>query len=236
MAAPSNKQSPSNQKMQESGAPSLKDPPQASVPPAAAAASASPSPPSYTTSEKCESYILAKQLLNNDNFEEALTIIEEELIRTTAEIRANLGLTDPATTNADLETEIELHEALAPLHYLYGTTLLYSLEEAKGDGNDAGAMMTEAGAVAATTTTPAAADPTNPWAHLSAQSEANSGDNNNNNNNNAAGSDDAVATAEDIQIAWENLEAARMIVEKMLLQATSTATNLSELQVAKLQL
>lgn len=228
MAAPSNKQSPSNQKMHESGAPSLKDPPPASVPPAAAAASASPSPPSYTKSEKCESYILAKQLLNNDNFEEALTIIEEELIRTTAEIRANLGLTDPATTNADLETEIELHEALAPLHYLYGTTLLYSLEEAKGDGNDTGAMMTEAGAVAATTTTPAAADPTNPWAHLSAPSERNNGNNN-------AGSEDAAATAEDIQIAWENLEAARMIVEKMLLQAT-TATNMSEIQVAKLQL
>eukprot|EP00531_Pseudo-nitzschia_arenysensis_P017814 CAMPEP_0116131506 /NCGR_PEP_ID=MMETSP0329-20121206/9044_1 /TAXON_ID=697910 /ORGANISM="Pseudo-nitzschia arenysensis, Strain B593" /LENGTH=585 /DNA_ID=CAMNT_0003625945 /DNA_START=133 /DNA_END=1890 /DNA_ORIENTATION=- len=239
MAAPPNKQSPSNQKMHESGSGTqenrLKDPPPASVPPAAAA-SPSPvaTPPSYKKSETCESYVLAKQLLNNDNFEEALTVIEEELIRTTTEIRLSLGLSptpDPATTNADLETEIELHEALAPLHYLYGTTLLYSLEEAKGDGNDTGAMMTEAGAMASTTATPAAAaasmDPTNPWAHLS---EPNTGANN-------ASGEDAAATAEDIQIAWENLEAARTIVEKMLLQAsTAISSGMPEIQVAKLQL
>ena len=236
MAAPPNKQSPSNQKMHESGTQEnmLKDPPPASVPPAAAASPPpAATPPSYKKSESCESYVLAKQLLNNDNFEEALTVIEEELIRTTTEIRLSLGLSptpDPATTNADLETEIELHEALAPLHYLYGTTLLYSLEEAKGDGNDTGAMMTEAGARASTTATPAAAsmDPTNPWAHLSEPNTA---------ANNAASGEDAAATAEDIQIAWENLEAARTIVEKMLLQAsTAISSGMSEMQVAKLQL
>lgn len=239
MAAPPNKQSPSNQKMHESGTQEnrLKDPPPTSIPPAAVACpSPAATPPSYTKSETCESYVLAKQLLNNDNFEEALTVIEEELIRTTTEIRLSLGLSptpDPAATNTDLETEIELHEALAPLHYLYGTTLLYSLEEAKGDGNDTGAMMTEAGARASTTATPMAAaaaasmDPTNPWAHLS---EPNTGVNN-------ESGDDAAATAEDIQIAWENLEAARTIVEKMLLQATTAIScGMLEIQVAKLQL
>ena len=244
MAAPSSKQSPSNQKMLESGTPAenkLKDPPPASLktpPPAAAptfVASASPasvvapSPPSYTRSETSEAYILAKQLLNNDNFEEALTIIEEELIKTTSEIREGLGLGYNPTNFAEIEAEIELHEALAPLHYLYGTTLLYSLEEAKGDGN---AMMTEAAARASTTAsapTPTP-DPNNPWAHLSEPAGAAAAA------PTPAGGEDA--NAEDIQIAWENLEAARTIVEKMLLHFTTTTNPnaMSELQIAKLQL
>ena len=249
MAAPSSKQSPSNQKMHESDADEnrLKDPPPSSLPapPAAAAAStaaaSASAPPSYKKSESCESYVLAKQLLNHDNFEEALAVIEDQLMTTTAEIRASLGLdasSNANTTNvhAELETEIELHEALAPLHYLYGTTLLYSLEEAKEDGNDTGAMMTAAGAQAATTATPAAAsapaDPTNPWAHLSGPAESAAPP--------AAAEPQAAADAaqaEDIQIAWENLEAARTIVEKMLLLATTgTTSTVSETEVAKLQL
>ena len=44
------------------------------------------------------------------------------------------------------------------------------------------------------------------------------------------------ANAEDIQIAWENLEAARTIVEKMLSLATTKASTLSESDVTKLQL
>lgn len=240
MAAPSSKQSPSNQKMHESGTPAenkLKDPPPASLktpPPAAATsfvASASPAsvvaplPPSYKKSETCEAYILAKQLLNNDNFEEALTIIEEELIKTTSDIRESLGLGQDPTNNVELETEIELHEALAPLHYLYGTTLLYSLEEAKGDGN---AMMTEAAARASTTAAAPTPDPTNPWAHLSEPAGAAAP--------NPVGGEDV--NAEDIQIAWENLEAARTIVEKMLLHVTTTTDKnaMTELQIAKLQL
>lgn len=201
---------------------------------------------------------MAKQLLNADNFEEALTVIEDELVRTTAEIRLGLGLGSENTnnnTNAELETEIELHEALAPLHYLYGTTLLYSLEEAKDDGNDNGAMMTEVGAAAATTVaTPASTsapegasvspDPTNPWAHLSEPSSTNSATatavsetNNDNDNDNSEDANANDVTAEDIQIAWENLEAARTIVEKMLLQATTmTSSALSETELAKLQL
>jgi len=210
---------------------------------------------------------LAKQLLNADNFEEALTVIEDELLRTIAEIRVlgmglglgssfentnntnNMGNTTSTTnkTVADLETEVELHEALAPLHYLYGTTLLYSLEEAKDDGNDNGAMMTEVGAAAATTVaasmesaaegaSASSPDPTNPWAHLSEPASATGSAaavpeaNNNNANDNS--------NAEDIQIAWENLEAARTIVEKMLLQqATTTSSSaMSETEVAKLQL
>ena len=135
-----------------------------------------------------------------------------------------------------------------------GTTLLYSLEEAKDDGNDNGAMMTEVGAAAATTVaasmesaaegaSAASPDPTNPWAHLSEPASATGSaaaaavpeTNNNNANDNA--------NAEDIQIAWENLEAARTIVEKMLLQqattmtmTTSSSSGMSETEVAKLQL
>jgi len=241
MAAPPSKQSPSNQKMHDSGTSNqnqLKDPPPSSLPlPVAAAASASlqvPTP-TYKTSESSESYVVAKQLLNADNFEDALAVIEEELVKTTTAIRMSLGLSLDATADADLETEIELHEALAPLHYLYGTTLLYSIEESKDDGNDTGAMMTEAAAKASTTASTAAATPegasidsNNPWAHLTGPSDSAPAAPEANNN------DDA--NAEDIQIAWENLEAARTIVEKMLSLATTKASTLSESDVTKLQL
>jgi hypothetical protein len=99
-------------------------------------------------------------------------------------------------------------------------------------------MMTEAAAMASTTTTaapaPAAApDPTNPWAHLTGPSEGASAATAA--APEAAPTEDTNANAEDIQIAWENLEAARMIVERMLLKAT-TLNDLSETEIAKLQL
>mmetsp|Transcript_23039 Transcript_23039/g.54431 ORF Transcript_23039/g.54431 Transcript_23039/m.54431 type:complete len:602 (+) Transcript_23039:70-1875(+) len=267
MAAPPSKQSPSNQKMQDSESAGnnarLKDPPPSSPP--AAASSVSPSaaagdgaakkatprkadPLTYRASETSESYFVAKQLLNSDDFEGALNVIEDALHMTTKEIRGSLGLTDTddnTDIGSDLETEIQMHEALGPLHYLYGTTLLYSLEEAKDDGNDNGAMMmTAEGAHASTTVTatpdtaipaagaaaaPVAPDSDNPWAHLGASAT---------DKDSPSNAVAAEADLEDIHIAWENLEAARAIVEKILLRAT-TATGgdvLSEHYVAKLQL
>ena len=263
MAAPSSKQSPSNQKMKESESAGsnkaqLKDPPPSSLPAAAVSAAATATagddapakatpkkvdPLSYRASETSESYFVAKQLLNNDDFEGALNVIEEALHKTTKEIRENLGLTDAGeNTDADLETEIQMHEALGPLHYLYGTTLLYSLEEARDDGNGTAAMMmTEEGVQASTTATTttampgaaaaaaAAPDSSNPWAHLGAAAA---------NNDSPSNAVAAEADPEDIAIAWENLEAARAIVEKILTRATTeTGDNgLSEHYVAKLQL
>lgn len=210
MAAPPSKQSPSNQKMHESDPTDdrrLKDPPP------------SARMPTYESSESSEAYTVAKQLLNADNFEAALSIIEEELLQTTEHIKSA----------GTIRTEdVELHESLAPLHYLYGTTLLYSLEEAKDENTNAQGMMTEEATKATNEAKPAAAaaaHPSNPWAHLSSPAEEQQPP--------PPSADDTMA--EDIQIAWENLEAARTIVEKLLLQETTTSTK-TEPEIAKLQL
>ena len=82
---------------------------------------------------------------------------------------------------------MELQESLAPLYYLYGTTLLYSVEEsdvmmAKGGGNAAADVELE---------------PVEPRGEEEGEEAA-----------------VAVDPAEDLQIAWENLDLARSIVSR----------------------
>eukprot|EP00534_Pseudo-nitzschia_fraudulenta_P012286 CAMPEP_0201210830 /NCGR_PEP_ID=MMETSP0851-20130426/181069_1 /ASSEMBLY_ACC=CAM_ASM_000631 /TAXON_ID=183588 /ORGANISM="Pseudo-nitzschia fraudulenta, Strain WWA7" /LENGTH=569 /DNA_ID=CAMNT_0047499675 /DNA_START=77 /DNA_END=1786 /DNA_ORIENTATION=- len=244
-APPPSEQSPSNKEMhRSSGSPGDEDrakdpppssPPVSSPPPPAPGAATTAVAPTYRSSENSESYVLAKQLLNADNFEEALAVVEEELIATTAAIRkgtAASGTTGGDGNGNDDERRIELHESLAPLHYLYGTTLLYSLEEAKDDGNDTGAMMTDVAKEASTTaTTTTSTTPLDLGQQLSSAADAAA----------SPPSQEDSAMAEDIQIAWENLEAARTIVEQMLLlRATESGSAIggsaSDLPVAKLQL
>jgi hypothetical protein len=250
MAAPDSKPSPTNQPgVQEPSKeeelpskaaavsvdpPGLKDPPPSSqappTPAAAAAAAASsifaafPSPslqatvstttllPTYESSETSENYITGKQLLADGDFEQALAVVEDGIV-TTATMVESAGL------------DANLHEAMAPFHYLYGTTLLYSIEESNDsqqvtntvDGNadaDADAEPDhhqgdeEASAPAVASAAAAAAPSDQP-------DEAN--------DSNHSPADD---NADDMQIAWENLEAARTIVE-LLLSHTTTSTTMS---------
>ena len=71
----------------------------------------------YEGIKNSEGYEKAKACLSDGNFELALETIETELTK----IISLLG------------NEGELHESLAPLYYLYGTTLLYSVEESSSD-------------------------------------------------------------------------------------------------------
>jgi hypothetical protein len=77
--------------------------------------------PSYATTRSSSLYDTAKTLLNQDAFESALSLIET-------------GLSALASMGCD-----DLHPALGPFYYLYGTTLLYSVEESQVD--DANVMM-----------------------------------------------------------------------------------------------
>jgi hypothetical protein len=127
------------------------------------------SPLSYESMQASTRYQVAQTLLQNGDFEDALQTIAEGLEDTKATLLALHG-------DDDEEAEgLDFHPALAPLHYLYGTTLLYSVEESSSD-----AMMTTA--------------------------TTNDGD----------GTPDPDASAEDAQIAFENLDLARIIVEKYL--------------------
>lgn len=196
----------------------------------------------YFSSATSDSYVSAKQLLNAGNFEEALALIEQASEKTKMAIRTRLAL----TTNDDeeLERAIELHESIAPFFYLYGTTLLYSLEEAKEDGNDNSAMTIASVATAGvreqeTSVDTAAASATiendkqpstlsssNQGAAATTTIAANTATQQQQTNNN----DEEFA--EDIQIAWENLDTARNIIEKMIGEGIS----LSETDAVKLQL
>ncbi|CAJ1956997.1 unnamed protein product [Cylindrotheca closterium] len=108
----------------------------------------------YEASEVSCHYEEAKQLLNEGKFEEALASIE-----------SGIKAVKDAMPGA----------AMAPFHYLYGTTLLYQLEES-----------TDVDVTVATET-----------------------------------SDE---NADDMQIAWENLEAARILVEAALSHVLKDAT------------
>lgn len=193
--------------------------------------------PTYFSSATSETYALAKQLLNAGNFEEALSLIEQGLENTKTELRVRLSLTT-ANANAgdgnndeELERSIEFNGSVAPFHYLYGTTLLYSLEEAKEDGQDNGGMTVEANSSSNSASASAAAAENNntPMAQMlsSLSSDAQGG----------GGAEQQqqqpdVDFAEDIQIAWENLDLARNIIQKMI----GEGNVLSETDVAKLQL
>jgi hypothetical protein len=191
--------------------------------------------PSYTSSELSENYLLAKQHLNTGNFEDALDILEQELENTkTLLTMASTSTQGTSTITGDTNTgsqqqlqlhpqeriiDADVHPSLAPLHYLYGTTLLYSLEEAKDDNGQDMATMT-------TILPPqdendqnqdnndegndhqSAAVNYNPLAHLSESTTVNP--------------DLVPAVADnaddDMEIAWENFEVARHIIETMISQ------------------
>lgn len=119
--------------------------------------------PTYQSSEESRHYMAAKTLLNNGDFESALTTIEEGIEWTKARL-------PPSEDNT-------LHESVAPLHYLYGTTLLYSIEES-----------------------------TEGLQQMTTGETETSGD--------EEGDDEMPV--EDMEIAWENLDTARSILERML--------------------
>ena len=72
-------------------------------------------PMTYTKTKKSTYYVKAKCHLQAGDFEAALSSIE-------------LGITSALSL---LSEQDELHESIAPLYYLYGTTLLYSIEESQ---------------------------------------------------------------------------------------------------------
>lgn len=193
MAAPSSKSSPSNQAVEgataadvaaasaststtigavgastepSSTVATLKAPPQAAAAVAASTAKAPPASeePTYEASELSDCYVLAKTFLNAGDFEQALVTIEEGIEGTRA-VLMSLNCTDS-------EDEMALHPSLAPFHYLYGTTLLYSIEESNDQS------MTMGG-----------------------------GD------GSGGGDSEQAVDADDMQIAWENLEMARTILQ-----------------------
>jgi tetratricopeptide (TPR) repeat protein len=182
--------------------------------------------PTYETSETSEKYILAKSLLSSGDFEQSLEVIEEA-IQETRQILGSLGLEDS-----------DLHESMAPFHYLYGTTLLYSIEES----NDTQMTVAQTDEdVVVDAEAPREEDPDTdnneeaPNNHPSSNDDSNGeddDDDNNNNNNNNKNNAPVEPNVEDMEIAWENLDTARNIVDAMLTDSKErTETEMSKLQL-----
>jgi tetratricopeptide (TPR) repeat protein len=148
-----------------------------------------PPVPTYQSSEVSDFYQSAKALLKSGDFEDALSTIEEGIAWTQQQLQA-AGI------------DASLHESMAPFHYLYGTTLLYSIEES----NDTSTMPEPL-----TTVEAAAQDENETVPHDDDAPEA--------------------PAVEDMEIAWEHLETARTILEQMLLHSNVDALRADLAQV-----
>jgi tetratricopeptide (TPR) repeat protein len=205
MAAPDAKTSPSSKEIQSSGAETAPAPKEAAatdeletekttvtIPPPI-------TPPTYESSQASEQYMLAKSLLSTGDFEEALEMIE-------AAIEEHKAL----LTSLEVDS-VDLHECMAPWHYLYGTTLLYQIEESSDTQMTVGDDTT----IDASAADASAADPS------AVEAEA-----------------DPSAAIEDMEIAWENLDTARTITETLLTATTKKDERYSrfELDLAQILL
>jgi len=112
--------------------------------------------PSYAQTKESATHSRIKSLLSSGEFESALSLAEKGIGLVLSKANGN-----------------ELHESLAPLYYLYGTTLLYSVEEGTA-GDSMSSVMT-------------------------ARGESGPGQ----------------EGAEDLEIAWENLESARSSLSRI---------------------
>lgn len=165
--------------------------------------------PTYQSSEQSRYYEVAKLLLNDGDFETALSTIEEGIAWTRSQLLLQPKMAAAAATGGEEEDEDDLattlHESMAPFHYLYGTTLLYSIEEST-DGlqplTDTGAVIEVSGGGGGEEEGGGGGDePLQPDAGADGAADE-------------EGEDEAPV--DDMEIAWENLDTARTILEQML--------------------
>jgi tetratricopeptide (TPR) repeat protein len=142
-------------------------------------------------------------LLQSGDFETALSTIEEGIAWTKQQLSVH------QTTN--VEDVNSLHESMAPFHYLYGTTLLYSIEESTD------------GLQPLTTVETGATSAVEPEDDEEEDDDAQEYEGMNTSSNFYANEMAPEAeepqgdNVEDMEIAWENLDTARTILEQMLL-------------------
>eukprot|EP00584_Thalassiosira_punctigera_P009204 CAMPEP_0172533800 /NCGR_PEP_ID=MMETSP1067-20121228/6380_1 /TAXON_ID=265564 ORGANISM="Thalassiosira punctigera, Strain Tpunct2005C2" /NCGR_SAMPLE_ID=MMETSP1067 /ASSEMBLY_ACC=CAM_ASM_000444 /LENGTH=575 /DNA_ID=CAMNT_0013318497 /DNA_START=84 /DNA_END=1811 /DNA_ORIENTATION=+ len=168
---------------------------------ASAPAAATPTTtPTYFATKRSKAYALSKQLLASGSLDDALSTLEMTL-QLSRKMLANSTKLENDDGGGD---EIELHESLAPLYYLYGTTLLYSVEE-----SDVMMASNQRGGT-----------PADMEVDGSERSD-DGGEGNEPDDDEVGGGREAEVApiaadpAEDLQIAWENLDLARSIVSRL---------------------
>jgi tetratricopeptide (TPR) repeat protein len=168
--------------------------------------------PSYESSEESVYYKTAKALLQSGDFETALSTIEDGIEWTKQQLIQNattngwkeaMSTTAVVTTTTTTTDLYSLHESLAPFHYLYGTTLLYSIEEST-DG------------LQPLTTVEGGSTIMVPDEDDDDDNEHSAGGGTYGSSNDQDENEESPVTVEDIEIAWENLDTARTILEQMI--------------------
>jgi hypothetical protein len=136
----------------------------------------------YQNTQTSNVVCTAKELLKDGHFDEALDTISQEMSRITSLIGN--------------DEQGSMHECMAPLYYLYGTTLLYSIEESTD----------------------------NVAAIMNHQNEGENDD------------DEEDEDVDDLQIAWENLETARHITQRILVDNATTCIPEIQMDLSRIHL
>lgn len=84
-----------------------------------------PSTNTYLTTKHSSAYKAAKTHLSSGDLDTCLSLVEAQLV----ELKGLIGASSSNEAANQDDDDADLHEALCPLHYLYGTTLLYLVEE-----------------------------------------------------------------------------------------------------------
>jgi len=161
--------------------------------------------PTYLTTKSSKAYTLSKQLLASGSLDDALSTLEMALQLSRDMLTNAFNNNNNDKKDDDDGVNIELHESLAPLYYLYGTTLLYSVEESDVMmAND----QTKINGAAAT----ADIDVPPEDEKVGAEQSVNGGYGEEEDGGEVQEVSDPT---EDLQIAWENLDLARSIVTRL---------------------
>ena len=172
---------------------------------------------------------MSKSLLSSGSLDDALSTLEmtlqlsREILVSSLNHNKNDNSTKPDIEEDDVN--IELHESLAPLYYLYGTTLLYSVEESDvmmAATNDQ-TKVTNGGAPSDIDVSPEEEDDDNmklpsqddEFVDASEQPSFGGFGEDYEEEHGAAEVQEISDPAEDLQIAWENLDLARTIVTRL---------------------
>ena len=186
--------------------------------------------PTYLSTKSSKAYTMSKEILSSGSLDDALSTLEmtlqlsrEMLVSSFNNNNKNDNSTKPKVEENDVN--IELHESLAPLYYLYGTTLLYSVEESDvmmAATNDQ-TKVTNGGAPSDIDVSPEEEDDDNmklpsqddEFVDASEQPSFGGFGEDYEEEHGAAEVQEISDPAEDLQIAWENLDLARTIVTRL---------------------
>ena len=163
--------------------------------------------PTYLTTKSSKAYTLSKQLLASGSLDDALSTLEMALQLSRDMLTNAFSNNNNNGKEEEDGVNIELHESLAPLYYLYGTTLLYSVEES--DVMMANDQTKINGAAAAT----ADIDVPPEDEKVGAEQSVNGGYGEEEDDGGEV--QEVSDPTEDLQIAWENLDLARSIVTRL---------------------